>query len=729
MADSLENQIPVSDSASSDRINVVFSSDKNFVPFFATTLLSLLENYSDPRDLHVYLLTDAEFSGADADKILSMRSVRDFSFHPVVVDASLFDNVRTSDGISVATYNRLFMHDLLPAEVKRVFYFDCDILIEKNIGAVYDLPMDDYLFRGVEDSISTQYKAKFGLPQASQHINAGVMLCNIDLMRKIGFSKTIEDYLAVNQYRIVLGDQQLINEAFTRLIGPLPVEWNVHGNMFRRGWVRKVAGKMNSMDKAEARAAIRSPAVIHYTLKRKPWTSDVHPRSDRWWEYNARSPLPLPALSSRKDKPGRFAGLWPPSRIPSFCRKRAAALIKTLEFPYLFARDLIAILINRGIVRPLHFFGTVDRTRETLLSSVLRELAGRKGSQGFVAEEFVESLPVGTPVLCNARPVDLDGGFNENLKTILRTGRISRDNVTGGEVALILVHRPNLPEYWDCVNAAYYYDVPLVFVESNLFAAYSSYFDKSSTFSERKCLGFIFDDMGYYFDARQPSRIEATLNDPGFALNGPELDRAKKLIAAIREFRITKYNKYVTPDVRSAGLEQDAVVVIDQKRDDASIAYARSDEASFDRMLRAALDENPGKTIYFKAHPDNIHRGQALDAVYLNARVKVLGDEVSAPDLLDAAGKVYVVSSQMGFEALLRGKTVITFGMPFYAGWGLTEDRCSIPRRTLRRSVEEIFHVVCIRQSVYMNPNTGERIPMEELFQVLLKMRARSRDG
>jgi capsular polysaccharide export protein len=37
--------------------------------------------------------------------------------------------------------------------------------------------------------------------------------------------------------------------------------------------------------------------------------------------------------------------------------------------------------------------------------------------------------------------------------------------------------------------------------------------------------------------------------------------------------------------------------------------------------------------------------------------------------------EVHTIGSLSGFEALLRGLRVVTWGRPFYAGWGLTEDR------------------------------------------------------
>jgi capsule polysaccharide export protein KpsC/LpsZ len=102
----------------------------------------------------------------------------------------------------------------------------------------------------------------------------------------------------------------------------------------------------------------------------------------------------------------------------------------------------------------------------------------------------------------------------------------------------------------------------------------------------------------------------------------------------------------------------------------------------------------------------------------------VLPDDVNIDSIIDKCGTIYTVSSQVGFEGLLRGKKVITFGMPFYSGWGLTEDRFPPPRRSVTRSVEDLFHVACIQLSLYVDGRTGKHIELENAIDMVLEMRA-----
>jgi capsular polysaccharide export protein len=97
-----------------------------------------------------------------------------------------------------------------------------------------------------------------------------------------------------------------------------------------------------------------------------------------------------------------------------------------------------------------------------------------------------------------------------------------------------------------------------------------------------------------------------------------------------------------------------------------------------------------------------------------------LADEVvvsgTISEAIDAADEVHVNTSLAGFEALLRGKPVTTYGVPFYAGWGLTRDLGDVPsRRTARRSLDELVAATLLIYPRYLDPVTGLPCPAEIL--------------
>ncbi len=239
-------------------------------------------------------------------------------------------------------------------------------------------------------------------------------------------------------------------------------------------------------------------------------------------------------------------------------------------------------------------------------------------------------------------------------------------------------------------------------------------------------LSVVVDDVGIYYDAATPSRLESLVVA---AHSADELGRAASLAAAWRRARVSKYN---LAREYNGTLPERFVLVVDQTVGDASIRFGLADASSFARMLEAALDENPGAEVLLKVHPDVFagrKRGH-FDALTAGAasRVRVLGEDVHPVGLLERAEAVYVVSSQMGFEGLLWGKPVRTFGMPFYAGWGLTRDELPAPARRRPATMENLVHAALIDYPRYIDPETGQRCEPERVIEWLgLQRRMRER--
>jgi capsular polysaccharide export protein len=85
---------------------------------------------------------------------------------------------------------------------------------------------------------------------------------------------------------------------------------------------------------------------------------------------------------------------------------------------------------------------------------------------------------------------------------------------------------------------------------------------------------------------------------------------------------------------------------------------------------------------------------------------------------------VHTISSLAGFEALLRGKAVTTYGAPFYAGWGLTTDRLRIPRRCRTASLDELVAAALIVYPLYLDPVTGKPCRVETVIARLAEAAA-----
>lgn len=227
----------------------------------------------------------------------------------------------------------------------------------------------------------------------------------------------------------------------------------------------------------------------------------------------------------------------------------------------------------------------------------------------------------------------------------------------------------------------------------------------------------VVDETGIYYDASRPSDLENWLNTATF--DGEELEQAERCMALIARYRLSKYNHAPDQPVNSASRER--VLVVDQTAGDASIHYGGASASSFNQMLEAALAEHPNAEILVKTHPDVIagkKQGHLLNAAN-HPRCKVIGEDLNPWALFDQVDHVYVVTSQLGFEALLAGKQVHCFGIPFYAGWGLTHDQLPCHRRRVKRTLVELFAAAYLRYCRYANPYTRQSATLEETIAVI----------
>ncbi len=247
-------------------------------------------------------------------------------------------------------------------------------------------------------------------------------------------------------------------------------------------------------------------------------------------------------------------------------------------------------------------------------------------------------------------------------------------------------------------------------------------------------LSLIVDDTGIYYDSTCPSSLENLLNSSSDVLADikAEVLRAK---SQILDNQLSKYNHapdwakgaYLAPDsflpAEEKGVKR--VLVVDQTMGDMSVSLGGANAATFSDMLAAALSENPQATIYIKTHPEvtSGRKGGYLTHIQNDERTVVLRQAINPLSLIKHMDKVYVVSSTMGFEALLAGKPVSCFGLPWYAGWGVTDDRQNCPRRKRRRNVDELFAAAYFHYTRYLNPKTHQLGTIFHVINWLIKQR------
>ena len=269
----------------------------------------------------------------------------------------------------------------------------------------------------------------------------------------------------------------------------------------------------------------------------------------------------------------------------------------------------------------------------------------------------------------------------------------------------------------------------LVIQEDGFIRSCTTWTDTTKPIKYRYSIAYTFGNYPHFY-AKSCSTLEYMLNDRAIFLDNNKINRAQNIIKKLVDNKITKYNHQpiYTPKIGRKYTKK--VLVVDQSYGDKSIEYGLANSNTFKIMLQNAITQNPHHDIIIKTHPDSLavnsprkmtyyskHDTQEQDNIYL------LTDTINPLCLLEIVDKVYVCTSQLGFEALLLNKEVHVFGMPFYAGYGLTIDYQKCKRRTHKRSIEEVFYIAYIMYTHYVCPDTKKRCEIEDAIEYLIKLR------
>lgn len=219
-------------------------------------------------------------------------------------------------------------------------------------------------------------------------------------------------------------------------------------------------------------------------------------------------------------------------------------------------------------------------------------------------------------------------------------------------------------------------------------------------------LSWVADSQGLYFDATQQSDLENILSQHKFSLI--EVEQAQQLRQWLSTHRISKYNTGQSSWQRPV-TNKKVILVPGQVETDASIAFGAPGIKKNIELLKTVRQNNPDAYIIYKPHPDVLAGARAVGdgeqqaGNYCNEQAENI--DISA--MLEQVDEVHVLTSLTGFEALLRGKPVFCYGLPFYAGWGLTTDVTTCSRRTRTLKLDELVAGCLICYPLYIGKNSG----------------------
>ena len=233
----------------------------------------------------------------------------------------------------------------------------------------------------------------------------------------------------------------------------------------------------------------------------------------------------------------------------------------------------------------------------------------------------------------------------------------------------------------------------------------------------------VIDMQGMYFDRHQPSELENLLET--CECTDDQRLRAIKLREMIVASGVSKYNTCVknvalaNPGPAAAG--KTICLIVGQVESDESIRRGCDTVNSNTALCQAVRRMRPEDYLIYRPHPD-VESGNRKGAVSGNVLAQCIDEinsELPITMALNQCDELHTMTSLTGFEALLRMKKVFTYGLPFYAGWGLTTDAISCIRRTRKRSLDELVYLTLVAYPRYLHVESGEFITPEQQVQHL----------
>ncbi|EAK0804929.1 capsular polysaccharide biosynthesis protein [Campylobacter lari] len=265
------------------------------------------------------------------------------------------------------------------------------------------------------------------------------------------------------------------------------------------------------------------------------------------------------------------------------------------------------------------------------------------------------------------------------------------------------------------VELAKKYNARFLLLEDGFLRSLNLGMENSPSFSNVK------DDVGIYYDATAPSKLENILNT--YEFDSKELEQAKKAIELIKKEKLSKYNNNLYVPKELFNINEERVLIITQVANDASLKFGLAENFLTHDIINEAIKENPNAKIYIKIHPDVLSgkKQSDFDVQDLSSKCVVIKENYNPIELLSCFKKVYTKTSGMGFEALMLGCECVCYGIPFYAGWGLTQDKQVCQRRLKKRTLEEVFYAAYVLYSEYFNPYLNQKSDIFDTIHTLAK--------
>lgn len=246
------------------KINILVTLDENYLPHLNVMLASLLHSNPD-CDFDVYLL----HAVIGEEALIQTRSLLAPSGRLISVQAAdlELDDAPTTARYPREIYYRIFAARYLPQSLDRILYLDPDIIVNGSIKELYQLPMGDCYFAAASHTgefLRMVNGIRLDMEEDSPYINSGVMLMNLELLRREQNYEDVFRFMEEMKNRLILPDQDIISSLYGSRICAL--------DTYRYNMTERLFQRHSPFEKGLDLHWVREHSVIiHYCGRNKPW--------------------------------------------------------------------------------------------------------------------------------------------------------------------------------------------------------------------------------------------------------------------------------------------------------------------------------------------------------------------------------------------------------------------------------------------------------------------------
>lgn len=267
-----------------ESINILCATDNKYAPFCGVMLTSLFATAQDSV-YHVYIFTDSSISTKNREKFLQLACDYSSIIQIIDVDNSMLDScpINSETNITLPTYYRLLAPQILPNNIHRIIYLDCDLIIKGDLLPIWKIDMTEKAIASVVDCEAYNesiYHRLDNFTSSRDYFNAGVSIYNLDYWRKNGLVQKAFNYLSCNSEKLYWMDQDILNVILNDSKISLNMEYNFETLFFLpKNW-----SHYNNDLKNEILTKSHSPIIVHYNGPSKPWSFRYYgaPFYDEW---------------------------------------------------------------------------------------------------------------------------------------------------------------------------------------------------------------------------------------------------------------------------------------------------------------------------------------------------------------------------------------------------------------------------------------------------------------